>query len=82
MSILVAMSSDKSTNWRRQATGISSEVAPFSTAILGYGVKTRFQNYSQWTVKEINSFDTNSCLGLEDHPEFSVKFLFSDTNLV
>lgn len=33
MSILVAMSSDKSTNWRRQATGISNAVAPFSTAI-------------------------------------------------
>lgn len=33
MSILVAMSSDKSTSWRRHATGISSEVAPFSTAI-------------------------------------------------
>ncbi len=26
MSILVAMSSDKSTNWRRHATGISSDV--------------------------------------------------------
>ncbi|SAL16352.1 hypothetical protein AWB69_00849 [Caballeronia udeis] len=33
MSILVAISSDKSTSWRRHATGINSDVAPFSTEI-------------------------------------------------
>ena len=43
-----------------------------------------FQNYCQWTVNEINGFNTNSSMGwtVAPPPAFNVKFLFRNTNFV